>query len=190
MTDRAHARSGGVTELIAERASPTVRDTPAETFAELYERTFPRVYAYVASLLRDRSAAEDVTAQTFERAYRKRRSFRPARGSAEQWLFGIARNAALDELRKRRRHATLDTDPADESAPSADDHAELALRREVVRSALDGLDARERDLVSLKFMGGLSNAEVARVLGMSESNAGTRLHRTMAKLREACDDRA
>lgn len=57
MTDRAHARSGGVTELTAERVSPTVRDTPAETFAELYERSFPRVYAYVASLLRDRSAS-------------------------------------------------------------------------------------------------------------------------------------
>ncbi|MGI8661198.1 MAG: hypothetical protein ACR2LH_09250 [Thermoleophilaceae bacterium] len=46
-----------MTELTAERVSPTVRDTPAETFAELYERSFPRVYAYVASLLRDRSAS-------------------------------------------------------------------------------------------------------------------------------------
>jgi len=179
-----------VTELMAERETPPARDIPAETFAELYERTFPRVYAYVASLLRDRSAAEDVTAQAFERAYCKRGGYRPGRGSAEQWLFGIARNAALDELRNRKRRAKLDVDPADEGSPSAEDHAELALRREVVRGALDGLDARERDLVSLKFMGGLSNAEIARVLGMSESNAGTRLHRTMAKLREACDDRA
>ena len=49
---------------------------------------------------------------------------------------------------------------------------------------------RERELVALKFMGGLSNAEIARVLGMSESNAGTKLHRTITKLREACHDRA
>ena len=61
------------------------------------------MYAYVASLLRDRSAAEDVTAQAFERAYRKRRGYRPSRGTAEAWLFGIARNAALDELRRRKR---------------------------------------------------------------------------------------
>jgi RNA polymerase sigma factor (sigma-70 family) len=60
----------------------------------------------------------------------------------------------------------------------------------VVREALAALDGPERDLVALKFMGGLSNAEIARVLGLSESNAGTKLHRTLTKLREACHDRA
>ena len=95
-------------EAIAE-AVPTLAGDTRETFESLYERTFPKVYAYVASLLRDRSAAEDVTALAFERAYRKRRTYRAGRGSAEAWLFGIARNAALDELRKRKRRATLET---------------------------------------------------------------------------------
>ena len=179
-----------MSEAIAERVPPLAGDIPSETFESLYERTFPKVYAYVAALLRDRSAAEDVTAQAFERAYRKRRGYRPARGTPEQWIFGIARNAALDELRRRKRRASLEADPEDLSAPPAEDHAELALRREVVRSALAGLDARERDLVALKFMGGLSNAEIARLLDTSESNAGTRLHRTLSKLREACHERA
>ena len=160
----------------------------SEGFAELYERTFPRVYAYVASLLRDRSAAEDVTAQAFERAYRKRRSYRPGRGSMDAWLFGIARNAALDELRKRKRRAVLEADPEDSAAPVPHDQAELALRRETVRAALATLDGQERDLIALKFAGGLSNVELARVLRMSESNVGTRLHRTITKLREACHD--
>jgi RNA polymerase sigma-70 factor, ECF subfamily len=160
----------------------------SESFAELYERAFPRVYAYVASLLRDRSAAEDVTAQAFERAYRKRRSYRPARGSMDAWLFGIARNAALDELRKRKRRAVLEVDPEDDASPSPEDQAELAMRRETVRVALRSLDGQERDLIALKFAGGLSNGEIARVLGMSEPNVGTRLHRTITKLREACHD--
>ena len=60
----------------------------------------------------------------------------------------------------------------------------------MVRSALTVLDPRERDLVALKFAGGLSNAEIARVLGTSESNAGTLLHRTVTKLRKACDELA
>ncbi|MGH2762231.1 MAG: RNA polymerase sigma factor [Thermoleophilaceae bacterium] len=167
---------------------PVRAGTDVESFAALYERTFPRVYAYVASLLRDRSAAEDVTAQAFERAYRRRRSYRSRRGSPEAWVFGIARNAALDELRRRRRRAGLERDPADEAAPSPEDHAELALRRQVVRAALANLDGHERDLLSLKFSGGLSNAEIASVLGLSETNAGTRLHRAMTKLRKACDD--
>ena len=167
---------------------PLVATSHAEGFAELYERTFPRVYAYVASLLRDRSAAEDVTAQAFERAYRKRRSYRPARGSMDAWVFGIARNAALDELRRRKRHAVLEADPEDTGSPSPEDHAERAVQRETVRAALASLDGQERDLVALKFAGGLSNVEIARVLGMSESNVGTRLHRTITKLREACHD--
>ena len=169
-------------------AVPLTGAAPTEGFAELYERTFPRVYAYVASLLRDRSAAEDVTAQAFERAYRKRRSYRPTRGSMDAWLFGIARNAALDELRRRKRRASLEGDPEDTGAPAPEDHVELAVRRETVRAALAALDGQERDLIALKFAGGLSNGEIARVLRLSESNVGTRLHRTITKLREACHD--
>jgi RNA polymerase sigma-70 factor, ECF subfamily len=179
-----------VSEAIADRVPTMAGDIPAESFESLYERTFARVYAYVASLLRDRSVAEDVTAQAFERAYRKRRSYRAGRGSPEQWIFGIARNAALDELRRRKRRAGLEAEPEDTAAPTPEDRAELALRRDVVRAALRDLEPRERDLVSLKFMGGLSNAEIARVLGITESNAGTKLHRTITKLREYCHDRA
>jgi RNA polymerase sigma-70 factor (ECF subfamily) len=176
-----------VNEALVETV-PLPGTAQAEGFAELYERTFPRVYAYVASLLRDRSAAEDVTAQAFERAYRKRRTYRPARGSMDAWLFGIARNAALDELRRRKRRAVLEVDPEDTGSPPPDEELELALRREAVRAALASLEGQERDLIALKFAGGLSNGEIARVLRMSESNVGTRLHRTITKLREACHD--
>jgi RNA polymerase sigma-70 factor, ECF subfamily len=189
VTDSPPARSTGVGEAVAE-LMPAVAGAEVETFTALYERSFPRVYAYVASLLRDRAAAEDVTAQAFERAYRKRRSYRARRGTPEAWLFGIARNAALDELRRRKRRAALEVDPEDDASPSAHDHAETALRREVVRTALAALDGQERDLIFLKFAGGLSNAEIARVLGTSESNAGTRLHRTITKLRKACHEEA
>jgi RNA polymerase sigma-70 factor, ECF subfamily len=182
-----HVRSRDVNEAVAE-PMPVRAGRDVETFAALYERTFPRVYAYVASLLRDRSAAEDVTAQAFERAYRRRGTYRARRGTLEAWLFGIARNAALDELRRRGRRVGLETEPVDTTAPSPEDHAELALRREVVRAAMSALDGHERDLLSLKFSGGLSNAEIARVLGVSETNAGTRIHRALTKLRKACDD--
>src|SRR3954449_7207197 len=160
-------------------------NTP-QGFEDLYRNTFPRVYAYVASLLRDRAAAEDVTALAFERAYRKRGRFSARRGSAEAWVFGIARNAALDELRKLKRRARLESDPVDVWAPGPDEEAERVLKREEVRAALASLDPRDRDLVALKFAGGLSNGEIARVLGISESNVGSRLHRTVEKLRKAC----
>jgi len=168
--------------------SATAADTSWERFEALYRSSRDDVYAYVATLLREPAAAEDVTALAFERAYRRRRSFDRARGEERAWLFGIARNAALDELRRRRRHARLVVDPEDPAAADAfvaDDDG--ALRRTALRAALDGLAPRERELVALKFHAGLSNAEIARVVGVSESNAGTLLHRTMAKLRKACD---
>ena len=65
-------------------------------------------------------------------------------------------------------------------------HDEAAVRRATVRAALMQLEPRDRELIALKFHGDLSNAELAKVLGTSESNAGTRLHRAVTKLREAC----
>lgn len=191
MTDPAAPRSGGVNEAIAEPMMRLPAERSAgEQFEALYQRTFPRVYAYVASMLRDRSAAEEVTAQAFERAYRKRSTYRAGRGSPEAWLFGIARHAALDELRRLKRRAPLEADPEDFSAQAPEDHAEGVVRRETVRAALARLEPKDRDLVALKFQAGLSNAEIGRVLGMSESNVGTKLHRTIEKLREACNGRA
>jgi RNA polymerase sigma factor (sigma-70 family) len=163
-----------------------VEESAWERFELLYRSSRDDVYAYVATLLRDPAAAEDVTAQSFERAYRRRRTFDRRRGEERAWLFGIARNAALDELRRRRRLATLVAEPAD-SEEGLVDAADVALRRTTVRAALVELTARDRELVALKFHGGMSNAELARVLGISESAAGTRLHRVMEKLREACN---
>ena len=181
-------RNTGVNDAAVEPLTPLAGRTEAgEGFEALYRRSFPRVYAYVASLLRDQFAAEEVTAQAFERAYRRRRTFHAARGSADAWLFGIARNAALDELRRMKRRGTVEAEP-EANLPAPEEQAELSLRRAAVRRALAALEPRDRDLVALKFAGGLSNAEIAKVLGISESNAGTRLHRTIEKLREACSD--
>ncbi len=157
-----------------------------ERFEALYRSSRDDVYAYVLTLLRDRAAAEDATALAFERAYRRRRTFDRTRGEERAWLFGIARNAALDELRRRRRLATLVVEPEDVSdGPQPGEDEDQLLRRAAVRAALASLSARDRELISLKFHAGLSNAELASVLGVSESNAGTLLHRAVQKLRSA-----
>jgi RNA polymerase sigma factor (sigma-70 family) len=157
---------------------------PPLDFDRLYRDARDDVYAYAATLLRDRAAAEDVTAAAFERAYRKRTSFDERRGSPRAWLFGIARHAALDELRRRKRVAALTMEPPE----AADDVAELAARRQAVLSALGRLSARERELIALRYYAGLSNTELAAVVGVSATNAGTLVHRAMTKLREAVDD--
>jgi RNA polymerase sigma-70 factor (ECF subfamily) len=189
---RSYARSTHVEPALAEPESKirTAPDEPGVPFEDLYRSSRDDVYSYVAGLLRDRSAAEEVTATAFERAFRRWSRFDPERGSPRAWLFGIARNAALDELRRRGRHAEMVGEPADLDTPSGADEAEASLRRAALASAVTTLSPRERELVALKFFAGLSNGEIAAVIGVSESNAGTRLHRVVNKLREACDEAA
>ena len=171
------------------REPPTSAAAPLD-FDALYRDARDDVYAYVVTLLRDRGAAEDVTAQAFERAFRKAGSYDARKGGPRAWLFGIARHAALDELRRGKRIATLVAEPVDAATEAPDEAAERALERAAVRDALAGLPPRDREIVALKFHAGLDNAEIAEVLGVSVSNAGTQLHRAMTKLRRALDDRS
>jgi RNA polymerase sigma-70 factor (ECF subfamily) len=184
--DRFFGRSRGVSQTLVASAEEAPREADV-AFDALYRSSRDAVYAYVASLVRDRAAAEEVTAAAFERAYRKRARFDPRRGERRAWLFGIARNAALDELRRRGRQAELAAEPVDLEAAALDETAAESERRLAVAAALRTLEPRERELIALKFFAGLTNAEIAAVVGVSESNAGTKLHRAVTKLREACD---
>jgi RNA polymerase sigma-70 factor, ECF subfamily len=184
--DSDSSRSKGMEQALVAEAKDAPRAGDL-AFDRLYRSSRDDVYAYVASLLRDAPAAEEVTAAAFERAYRKRHRFDPERGEPRAWLFGIARNAALDELRRRGRQAELTAEPEDLHARAFDEATEHSERRLAVSAALERLEPGERELIALKFFAGLENREIAHVLGIGESNAGTRLHRAMTKLREACD---
>jgi len=155
-------------------------------FDSLFRACVADVHAYAMSMLGDRAAAEDVTALAFERLYRARRRLDPRRGTARGLLFTIARNAALDELRRRARRAPAQQDPGQVPDSRADAALSQVEHRALVADALAALGARDRELVLLKFHGQLSNGELARVLGISESNVGTRLHRALMRLRTRC----
>ncbi len=169
---------------VTAAGEPSALDAGA--FEALFRECGADVHGYAISLLGDRSAAEDVTAIAFERLYRSRSRLDHRRGTPRAWLFAIARNAALDELRRRRRQPGYelgDELTVDRDCGEAIEHVE---RRITVRDALAGLPLREREVVLLKFYGQLSNGELARALQISESNAGTRLHRALTRLREHC----
>ena len=123
-------------QTLGRRRHRTRRATADLAFERLYRSSRDDVYAYVAGLLRDAPAAEEVTAAAFERAYRKRSRFDPERGEPRAWLFGIARNAALDELRRRGRQAELTAEPADLDGLGPAEGAEHSERRLAVSAAL------------------------------------------------------
>ncbi len=167
------------------------RGLDIDAFEVLYRESADDVYAFIAGMVRERDMAEEVTAEAFEKALRRRSTFDASRGSARGWLFGIARNAALDELRRRKRVQPTDEPPEPEARPgSRDDADELRAERLTIRAGLARLTDRDRELVALKFYADLSHAEIGEAMGVSESNAGTMLHRAMVRLREVCADAA
>jgi len=154
-----------------------------DAFEALFRESSRDVYGYAISLLGDRAAAEDATALAFERLFRSRARLDTSRGTPRAWLFAIARNACLDELRSRRRRPNIELENELIHDHGACEAFEQLERRATVRAALSSLPLREREVVLLKFHGQLSNAELARALGVSGSNAATRLHRALTKLR-------
>src|SRR3954469_14994536 len=139
--DLGRARSRYVTETLT-MALPE-QEVPSR-FEDLYRASRDDVFAYVATLLRDRASAEDVTAQAFERAYRRRRLFDARRGSERAWLYGIARNAALDELRRRKRVASLAADVEDVDSATAGGEDESSAKGWAGGPPRPELEPRER----------------------------------------------
>jgi RNA polymerase sigma-70 factor, ECF subfamily len=161
-----------------------------DAFAALFGRTREPLYAYAMALMLDVAAAEDVVQRAFELAFAKRATYRPQLGSAEAWLYGIARNVALDEHRRASRRPVVAAGVAPPEPAAPDAQLERSDRQSVLFSALNTLAPTDREAIALKFWADLANGEIAAVLGCTESNVGTRLHRAIERLREVCGDLA
>ena len=168
-----------------------IRRAGALDFDALYRDARDDVYAYVVTLLRDRGAAEDVTAQAFERAFRKARRYDPGKG-------GAARLAVRHRPQRRARRAAARASASPRWPPSRPTPARRrpttppSARSSAPPCAPRSPACRRATARSSRSSStpGLDNAELAAVLGVSVSNAGTQLHRAMTKLREAVDDRS
>jgi RNA polymerase sigma-70 factor, ECF subfamily len=148
-----------------------------------YKEYLPRVYNFFCYHVGDESLAEDLTATTFEKAWRGRLRFRRDLSAFSTWLFTIARNVATDHFRRKNRELPLEVvygqgDPAslEDIVQQSHDFAQLV-------SILSKFPARERELVAFKYGAGLTNREIARLTRLSASNVGTILNRTVEKLR-------
>src|SRR5919198_1887035 len=153
-------------------------------FAAAAEEHLDDVHGYLLYLTGDRSAAEELTAETFERALRSWGRFDPARGSARTWLCQVARSTALDhfraEARRRRReglYAVHEPQEAEETFFAAGLSPALA-------AALAALSAGEREVIALRVLLGLDGTSAARLLGISATACSTRLNRALTKLDE------
>ncbi len=150
----------------------------------VYAEQLPRVLNFFRYRLGDAADAEDLTARTFEKAWRARHRYRSDVAGFATWLLTIARNVAVDHLRARRRHEPLDV-AAGVPAPGRTPEQQAVHRSEAERLAglLAALPERERELIAMKYGADMTNRAIARATGLSESNVGTILHRAVEALR-------
>jgi RNA polymerase sigma factor (sigma-70 family) len=152
------------------------------TFADAAEQHLDDVYGYLTWFTGDRSASEELAAETFERALRLWHRFDPKRGSARTWLCQLARTVALDHFRSERRRVRREELAA---APERVDERFADSLSPDLEAALRSLSAGEREVVALRVLLDLDAGTAARVLGISPTNCTTRLNRALRKLEEA-----
>ena len=154
-------------------------------FAEVVAEQLDAVYGYLVYLTGDRTAAEDLAAETFEKAFRTWRRFDPRRSSPRTWLCKIAHNVAVDwfraEARRRRREDAYvqGQETVEELLDGLPGPLEQAVRE---------LSPAEREVVALRVLLELDGPSAARVLGISQTACSTRLSRALKKLEERIGD--
>ena len=161
-----------------------------EKFTELYRQFFSRVYNFVYHRVKNAAAADDVVSEIFLKVYQKYETFK---GDSEPatWIFRLAMNTLTDYYRREGRKR--EDDWADFfDRPSAREHqpevqALIRENREELLRAIDGLSDREKNIIELKYFGGLSNGAIAELMELSYTNVGFIHHRAIGKLRAALE---
>jgi RNA polymerase sigma-70 factor (ECF subfamily) len=153
------------------------------SFASVAEEHLDDVYGYLLYLTGDATVAEDLTGETFERAFRRWRRFDPRRGSAKTWLCQLARSAALDHFRSERRRRRREDVVGGWEREAAETGFGDGLSSEL-EDGLRRLSAGEREVIALRVLLDLDDAAAARLLGISKTACSTRLSRALAKLED------
>lgn len=158
-------------------------------FETLYDRYSPAVFGVALKMLGERETAEEAVQEIFWRIWQRAASFDSSRAFAP-WLFGIAHNYCIDELRRRRvrPQAVYEEDdrPILSEIPDETDVGEAAVlgdQRRIVRAALDQLPEEQRQALLLAYFGGLTQQEIAATLGNPLGTVKTRMRLGLQKLR-------
>ncbi len=154
--------------------------------ARLYETFYMRVFSYVMTLAGDRSLAEELTQETFYRAFARQREFR---GESDEvtWLCAIAKNLFTDEQRRLRRHGEIPDDLPDhaKSVAKTVEDKDSSFR---IHMALHGLEDPFKEVFELRVFGKLSFRDIATIFGKTENWARVTYHRARIKLQERMDE--
>jgi RNA polymerase sigma-70 factor (ECF subfamily) len=155
----------------------------AQDFERLFAEHAKPLFAFLVYRCEDRALAEDVLADTFERALRARARFDRRKASQKTWLYSIAMNRLRDEVRRHGAEQRA-VERAGLALPMVGDEYARISSRDELRSALALLSDDEREVIALRFGGGLTVPEIARVTGERRTTAEGRLYRGLARMRD------
>lgn len=157
----------------------------SSALTRLYEQCRPGLYRFLYYRVGDPQAAEDLTSEVFLRMLRALERYRPQGIAFEAWLYQIARNLAIDYQRSLRSRNHLPLEEALLSGNEGVDHVvERRLNSQVLVNALGKLGDEQRDVVVLRFVSGLSTAQVAQALHKTEDSVKALQRRGLSALRE------
>lgn len=156
----------------------------------LYKEHVGRIYNYFRYRVGDSATAEDLTAATFEKAWKKRKKFRGKADKLTHWLYAIARNVANDYFRKSPNLVSLDNALTLPTEVLMSEKVAEKLEFERLVYAIQKIPARSQEIITLKYGAGLTNRQIARQLDLTESNVGSILHRTIHKLRQQLEEQS
>jgi len=170
---------------IIQKAYAWFSDQASEAdFEDVYRAEMPRVYNFFRYRFGDVSLAEDLTSETFEKAWKHREKYKRDLSAFSTWLFTIAKRVSIDYQRRRHFETSLNEST---DLPVVNAYVEDLIQKkedfERLSSILSQLSDRDRGLVALKYGAGLTNRSIARLCGLKESNVAVILHRVVIKLR-------
>ena len=152
-----------------------------DDFERLYEEHADPLFGFLVYRTGDRTLAEDVLADTFERVLRARRRFDPRKASEKTWIYTIALNCLRDRARRSAAEgrALERLDPPEAVSPAG-----AVEERDSVARALEALSGEERDAIALRFGGDLTVPEIAKLTGERLTTVEGRVYRALRKLRD------
>lgn len=154
---------------------------------QVIQTDFPKVFNYFRYCGLDDDSAEELSARTFEKAWRSRNKYSHEKSAVTTWIITIAKHTLIDYYRTKKTEYPIDKlDEKQESGLQKQDLEQEILQTEIfekLRKLLFQLPDRERELVALKYGTEMTNRDIAEITGLTESNIGTILHRVVSYLR-------
>lgn len=160
--------------------------TDQEVFTELYQTYYERVFGYLLYRVGETHAAQDLTAQVFERVLKNFYRYKNQESPFEAWLFTITRNVFIDWVRAANRKKWIPWEWFKQHENGQKPLEDCVIQNEErlrLQSGLKTLSPRERELLALKFGARFTNRKIAAITGLSEQNVAVIVFRTVGKLR-------